>query len=63
MGLNVHQNYLKVMISQYQESKRSDHEDEMAVIERMQKATLSMSDFAVSEHRVMSGDQMWGVRM
>lgn len=63
MGLNVHQNYLKVMISQFQETKRADDPDaEASVLDRMEKATLSMSDYGVSEHRVMSGDQLWQVR-
>mmetsp|Transcript_40506 Transcript_40506/g.49315 ORF Transcript_40506/g.49315 Transcript_40506/m.49315 type:complete len:341 (+) Transcript_40506:3-1025(+) len=62
MGLNVHQNYLKVMTSQLQRTKQNgDFEAELEVIERMHEATHTMSDFALAEHAVRSGDQNWGL--
>lgn len=62
MGLNVHQNYLKVMIGQIQEAKRkSNAEVEIDVINRMFEAAKSMSDFAVAEEAVRS-QQSWQVR-
>ena len=60
MGLNVHQNYLKVMVSQFLETKRSsDQSAEIACLDRMCDATNAMSDFGVSEHCVRGGDQNW----
>lgn len=48
MGLNLHQNYPKIMQPQFQETKRRGDDDaELAVLERLQKAMDSMSDFAV----------------
>lgn len=62
MGLMVHQNYPKVMVSQFQETRRSgDTASELSVLERMFKATQSMSDYSLAEHAVRSGDQNWGL--
>jgi len=62
MGLNVHQNYLKVMVSPFQKSKaQGDANKEMALLTQLQDATLSMSDFAVAEYGVRSGNQEWGL--
>ncbi len=62
MGLNVHQNYVKVMISQFQETKKkNDEEEELACLERMHAATDSMSDFGVVENAVRGGDQNWAL--
>lgn len=62
MGLNVHQNYLKVMISQFQETKRqNDMDAELKCVERMHEATQSMSDFAIAENVVRGGDQVWAL--
>jgi len=59
MGLNVHQNYLKVIISQFQESKRSgDMDAESNILHRMHEATQSMSDYALVEHS-LRGEQNW----
>jgi len=60
MGLNVHQNYLKVMIPQMGAAKK-DEQTEEEFLERMQEATSTMSDFAVAEHYIRSGDQVWSL--
>lgn len=62
MGLNIHQNYLKVMVGSFSEAKRSRDEKKIQnVLERMHEATHTMSDFAMAEHSVRSGDQNWGL--
>lgn len=62
MGINVHQNYLKVMVGGYQEAARSKDDDKMdAFVERMHDATLAMSDFAVGDQAVRGGDMNWGL--
>ena len=62
MGLNVHQNYLRVMGSQFQEMKRShDPSVEITYLNRMYAATAAMSDFAVAEQSIRGGDQNWGL--
>ena len=61
IGLNVHQNYLKVMISQQNEAKRGGDDDILKFLERMHDATETMSDYAVAEHAVRSGDMNWGL--
>mmetsp|Transcript_53423 Transcript_53423/g.79396 ORF Transcript_53423/g.79396 Transcript_53423/m.79396 type:complete len:297 (-) Transcript_53423:40-930(-) len=59
MGLNVHQNYIKVLVPQFQETKRSgDIDAEQNALERMSQATETMSDFAMAEDKVR-GDQNW----
>ena len=62
MGLNVHQNYPKVLIGQYTEAKRANDEAKtLEFLERMHDATEAMSDYAVAEHAIRSGDQNWGL--
>jgi len=61
MGLMVQQNYLKVMVNQYQTSKRSGDSEIPDFLDRMYDATSSMSDFAVAEQAVRGGDQNWGL--
>jgi hypothetical protein len=62
IGLNIHQNYLKVMVSQFNEAKRSkDPDNELKVLERMSEATDSMSDFGIVEQKVRGGDMNWSV--
>jgi len=62
MGLNVHQNYLKVMLNQFLETKRSHNQSaEIELLDRMHDATAAMSDFAVVENSVRGGDQNWGL--
>jgi len=62
IGLLVHQNYIKVIVPQFQDTKRHGQmEEELQCIERLQLATESMSDFAVAENAVRSGDQLWGL--
>jgi len=60
MGLNVHQNYLKVMTPQFSETKRNaDMDAELGCLDRMYDATASMSDFAIAENKIRGGDQLW----
>jgi replication factor C subunit 1 len=62
MGLNVHQNYLQVMIAPFQDTKRRvDVNAELQCLERMCLASSCMSDYAVVDHAVMSGDQQWAL--
>lgn len=60
-GLMVQQNYLNVMKGAYSRAavagKTTEVED---ILERMSKASESMSDFALSEHKLRS-DQNWSV--
>lgn len=63
MGLMTHQNYPKVMVSQFSKTKASgDSEAEAAVMDRLHDATLSMSDYALTENRLRAG-QSWSVRI
>ena len=62
MGLMVHQNYPKVLMGQYTEAKRANDEGRnLAFLEQMYDATAAMSDYAVAEHAVRSGDQNWSL--
>mmetsp|Transcript_2130 Transcript_2130/g.3149 ORF Transcript_2130/g.3149 Transcript_2130/m.3149 type:complete len:992 (+) Transcript_2130:99-3074(+) len=62
VGLNVHQNYPKVMAREYQEVARVKDEARMdAFVERMHDATLAMSDFAIGEEALRGGDQNWSL--
>jgi replication factor C subunit 1 len=57
-GLLVQQNYLKVMVSQ---RNRNNADKELALLERMHDASASMSDYAVCEHEIRSGDLNWSL--
>lgn len=62
MGLMVQQNYLRVMVGQYQEAKRTGDENKiLGFLENMHDASSSMSDFAVAENAVRGGDQNWAL--
>lgn len=61
IGLNVHQNYLKVMISQHNEAKLGGDDDVLKFLERMHDATETMSDYAVAEQAIRGGDMNWGL--
>ena len=62
MGLQVQQNYLKVMNPQFQQTKaKGNPADELAVLERMVDATNAMSDFAIGENGVRGADQNWAL--
>jgi len=59
MGLNVQQNYLKVMVPTFQRSKaKGDITAELNNLRQLHAATHSMSDYAVAENGVNSG-QNW----
>lgn len=61
-GLLVHQNYLKIMTRPYQALKAEDNPDaEVEFLERLHKAADSMSDYAMAEHEIRSGDQNWSL--
>lgn len=59
-GLLVQQNYLKAMISQRVAVKGKSDEEE-AFLERQHEAAMSMSDYAVVEHEIRSGDLNWSL--
>jgi replication factor C subunit 1 len=62
IGINVHQNYLKVMVGGYQDAVRCKDNDKMeSFLTRMHDATHAMSDFAVGEEAVRGGDQNWSL--
>ena len=62
IGLNIHQNYLKVMVGGYQDAVRAKEDSVMdSFVERMHDATRAMSDFAVGEQAVRGGDQNWAL--
>ena len=62
VGLLVQQNYPKVMNGQFHATKRTnDPMAEQEFLERMHQATASMSDFAVVEHEIRTGDQNWSL--
>jgi replication factor C subunit 1 len=61
IGLMVHQNYLKVMQGQFNEVKRmNDDNGTLDFLHRMSHAAESVSDFAVAEHSLRSG-QGWSL--
>jgi replication factor C subunit 1 len=62
MGLLVHQNYLKVAVKPFLNTKtKGDAHAEHQSLVDMYKGTEAMSDYAVAEHGVRSGDQNWGL--
>ena len=62
MGLNVHSNYLQVLIAPFQDTKRRGNSNaELQCLDRMFQSTSTMSDYAVVDHAVMSGDQQWAL--
>lgn len=62
MGLNVHQNYPKVMVREYQDIVRIKDESRMGeFLDRMHDATRAMSDFAIGEETLRGGDQNWSL--
>jgi replication factor C subunit 1 len=61
IGLNVHQNYLKVMISSYNDAKKEGDAAALKFLERMHDATLTMSDYAVAEQAIRGGDMNWSL--
>ena len=61
IGLNVQQNYLKIMLGAYQATAREKDDDKMiSFVDRMCDAASTMSDFAVAEES-LRGDQNWGL--
>ena len=61
-GLLVHQNYLKVAVRPFQQAAaKGDTDAEYDALVSMYQGTESMSDFAVAEHGVRSGDLNWGL--
>jgi replication factor C subunit 1 len=61
-GLLVQQNYPKIMQGPYGAIKRADDAiAEQDFLERMHEAAASMSDYAVVEHSIRSGDMNWGL--
>ncbi|KAL7466472.1 hypothetical protein ACHAXS_009807 [Conticribra weissflogii] len=62
MGLNVHQNYLKVSQGQFNDArKKGDSDLEVRSLEQMHDATLAMSDFGACEEQLRGGDQNWAL--
>lgn len=62
MGLNIHQNYLKVCVGQYNNAKtRGDDDLELAALDAVHDATLAMSDFGIVEENLRGGDQNWAL--
>lgn len=61
-GLLVQQNYPKVLQGDYNTAKKEDDPDkEIALLERLHQASSSMSDFALVEHEIRTGDQNWSL--
>lgn len=61
-GLLVQQNYPKVMQPQYSLVKQADNASaELTFLNRMHEAAESMSDYAVLEHAIRSGDLNWSL--
>ena len=61
-GLLVQQNYPKVMQPQYALVKKADNAAaELTFLNRMSDAATSMSDYAMVEHEIRSGDQNWSL--
>ena len=62
MGLNVHQNYGKVLQSQFLDARRrSDDSAELDALARLSHAADAMSDYGVAENYVRGGDQVWAL--
>jgi replication factor C subunit 1 len=62
LGLNVHQNYLKVMNAGYAEANRSGDTKKMVeFLESMHDAALAMSDYAIADNAVRGIDQNWSL--
>lgn len=62
MGLNVHQNYLKVALGQYNNAKlKCDDDVELAALDQLHEATLAMSDFGICEEQLRGADQNWSL--
>jgi replication factor C subunit 1 len=62
MGLNVHQNYLKVALGQYNSAKiKDDSESELCALNELHEATLAMSDFGMCEEQLRGADQNWSL--
>jgi replication factor C subunit 1 len=59
-GLMVQQNYLKVMLNQRGKAL-ADSDKEIEYLERVHDAAGSMSDYALCEHEIRSGDMNWGL--
>ena len=57
MGLNVHQNYGKVLQSQFLDARRrSDDSAELDALARLSRAADAMSDYSVAENYVRGGE-------
>jgi replication factor C subunit 1 len=62
VGLLVQQNYPKVMMGQHSQVMRDGgHKAEEAFLKRMYEAANSMSDYAMVENEIRSGDQNWSL--
>ncbi|KAL7514630.1 hypothetical protein ACHAXN_012640 [Cyclotella atomus] len=62
MGLNVHQNYLKVALGQFNNAKlKGDETTELAALDELHEATMAMSDFGVCEDQLRGADQNWSL--
>jgi replication factor C subunit 1 len=61
-GLLVEQNFPKIMQSQYLRQKQNqDPHEEQQLLERMYKASESMSDYNLIENEIRGGDQNWSL--
>ncbi len=61
MGLMVHQNYPRVVVQRFQQTKaKSDLQGELKCLKDMYSGTECMSDFAIVENS-LRGDQNWGL--
>ncbi|KAL7522277.1 hypothetical protein ACHAWX_006975 [Stephanocyclus meneghinianus] len=62
MGLNIHQNYLKVCLGQFNNAKlKGDEETELRALNDMHDATMAMSDFGMCEEELRGVDQNWSL--
>lgn len=61
MGLNVHQNYLKVSLGQYNSAKLKGDDEELEALNQLHEATLAMSDFGMCEEQLRGADQNWSL--
>eukprot|EP00804_Cyclotella_cryptica_P022248 CCRYP_017940-RB/>CCRYP_017940-RB protein AED:0.03 eAED:0.03 QI:1098/1/1/1/0.33/0.25/4/218/885 len=62
MGLNIHQNYLKVCLGQFNNAKlKGDEETELQALNDMHDATMAMSDFGMCEEQLRGADQNWSL--
>eukprot|EP00980_Cylindrotheca_fusiformis_P028569 scaffold22612_cov138-Cylindrotheca_fusiformis.AAC.3 len=59
-GLLAQQNYLKVMLNQRSKAL-ANSDSEIEFLERVHDAAASMSDYAVCEHEIRSGDLNWSL--